>query len=509
MNWSNMDKTADFWKAWQDSFKSYTANANPSNPMQVWWEQQEQFWRKSMEQTGSMFNQQPDLARQWQSLQSDFLRQWQSLASAANRSTQANPVAGITDLWKSFADRADNWYAEAFRNKLPEQLKPHFQTYYDMYRMFASKWEDMQGLVRNGLTEPQHIWQWVNPAQYGSSIGKIMGFKPIGDLEEVTRQANRFFEQLRSTVVKMIPVAEERMFEMGETMQTWSQKQADHVFPFMHAMQDVFQQQLEPYFQTGTQDQQSEVLRKVKDLHFAYISYLNNAYHLQRMVLDAGAGVLPEMLVEARKGYEKDQQLPEFDAFFREYMNRLEEAALAVMHTDEYNKSQNAVLKAGATSKHIYNEIMEVVLKDWPFLTKKEADDLAKDTAELRRKIRKLEARLTASTAHEPKPAPRVKTRTASVESNGEANTPANPLLGLIGAQVRDTQDDLRRIKGIGEKLAQTLQDMGVRNYEQIARMNEQAYALIDDLIPAFKGRAKRDAWADQAKALIGKNTIA
>lgn len=511
-----MDKTADFWKAWQNSFKSFGAPATPANPMQAWWEQQEQFWRKSMEQTGSMFNQQPELARQWQEMQSEFFRQWSALTSAATRNTQTNPAAGIADIWKSFSDQADKWYADAFRNKLPEQLKPHFQTYYDMYRMFSSKWEDIQGLVRNGLTEPKDIWQWINPAQYGFSVGKIMGFKPIGDLEEVTRQANQFFEQFRSMVVKMIPVAEERMFEMGESFQNWSQRQADHFFPFVHSMQEVFKQQMEPYFQSASQDQQSEVLRMVKDLHFSYLSYLNNSYHLQRMVLDAGAGVLPEMMVEARKAYEKDAKLPEFDAFFREYMNRLEEAALAVMHTEDYENAQNAVLKAGSSSKQIYDEIMEIVLKDWPFLTKKNADDLARDTAELRRKVRQLEARLNESTA----PAtPRNTTPGTSVKStpakrnvqkagsNGNADTAGNILLDIIGAQVREAQDDLSKIKGIGDKLAQNLYQIGVRNFEQVARMNEQAYALIDDLIPAFKGRAKRDAWADQAKALIGNNT--
>ena len=65
------------------------------------------------------------------------------------------------------------------------------------------------------------------------------------------------------------------------------------------------------------------------------------------------------------------------------------------------------------------------------------------------------------------------------------------------------TADDLTRIKGVGEKLAAILNDRGVYTFEQISTFDKKAYAWLDETLHAFKGRAERDDWSAQAKALL------
>jgi predicted flap endonuclease-1-like 5' DNA nuclease len=512
MNWMDYNKTGDFWKAWQDNFKSATPTNNGADQMQAWWQQQEQFWKSTMDQTGKMFGNQPDLARQWQDMQSSFLKQWMDLSKSATERNPLMPNGDMSNYWKSFSDQSEKWFAEAFKDKLPEQLRPHFQTYYNMHRMFSSQWENIQGMVRNGLVEPKNVWQWINPNQYGEAIGKIMGFKPMGDLDEMTRQANRFFDQMRATVIKMIPATEDRLIEMNETFQKWSDKQTNDFFPFMHSMQELLKQNLEPYFQTAGQDTQADVLRQLKDLHFSYIAYLNHTHRMQRMVMDSGAQVLPEMMQEMRKKYSENQEIPVFDTFFKAYMDRLEHAIVEVMHTPEYTEVQNAVMQSGTTSKRIYDEMMELVLKDWPFLTKKEADELARETTILRRKVRDLETRYKhlAAQPQATTTAPATKATAKAAAVTPETNAApelSDDILERIGKASAGIKDDLLEIKGIGEKLAEKLYELGIVSFEQMSRMDDYAYGLIDAMLPAFKGRAKRDEWAKQAKKLIKSKT--
>ena len=61
--------------------------------------------------------------------------------------------------------------------------------------------------------------------------------------------------------------------------------------------------------------------------------------------------------------------------------------------------------------------------------------------------------------------------------------------------------DDLKRIKGVGPKLEQTLNDLGFYHFDQVAAWTEAEIAWVDSRLK-FKGRIERDGWLDQAKIL-------
>ncbi len=61
--------------------------------------------------------------------------------------------------------------------------------------------------------------------------------------------------------------------------------------------------------------------------------------------------------------------------------------------------------------------------------------------------------------------------------------------------------DDLKKISGVGPKLEQTLNDLGIWHYEQVAKFTKKDIAWVDERL-RFKGRIERDDWVGQAKAL-------
>jgi len=62
--------------------------------------------------------------------------------------------------------------------------------------------------------------------------------------------------------------------------------------------------------------------------------------------------------------------------------------------------------------------------------------------------------------------------------------------------------DDLKRILGIGPKLAILCNALGVYHFDQIAGWSATEIAWVDDNLEGFKGRATRDKWVAQAKVL-------
>jgi predicted flap endonuclease-1-like 5' DNA nuclease len=63
--------------------------------------------------------------------------------------------------------------------------------------------------------------------------------------------------------------------------------------------------------------------------------------------------------------------------------------------------------------------------------------------------------------------------------------------------------DMLTQIKGIGPKLSERLNELGIFHFEQIAGWTEAQAEWIEDQL-AFKGKVRREDWIGQARQLAG-----
>jgi predicted flap endonuclease-1-like 5' DNA nuclease len=66
----------------------------------------------------------------------------------------------------------------------------------------------------------------------------------------------------------------------------------------------------------------------------------------------------------------------------------------------------------------------------------------------------------------------------------------------------RQEKDDLTRIVGIGKVFEQTLHDLGIFSYQQIASFGPADIARVNMELKEFKGRMEQDDWVGQAKEL-------
>ena len=82
--------------------------------------------------------------------------------------------------------------------------------------------------------------------------------------------------------------------------------------------------------------------------------------------------------------------------------------------------------------------------------------------------------------------------RSAAVAQESNGQTPP-----------RQEHDDLKEIVGIGKAFEQTLHDLGVFSYRQIARFGMSDIARVNLQLKEFKGRMEQDDWIGQAKELL------
>jgi predicted flap endonuclease-1-like 5' DNA nuclease len=70
-----------------------------------------------------------------------------------------------------------------------------------------------------------------------------------------------------------------------------------------------------------------------------------------------------------------------------------------------------------------------------------------------------------------------------------------------------DHPDELTRLKGVGPKLETMLNEHGITRYEQLASLDPQELAALEERLGAFKGRLTRDRVVEQARLLASGDT--
>jgi len=66
-------------------------------------------------------------------------------------------------------------------------------------------------------------------------------------------------------------------------------------------------------------------------------------------------------------------------------------------------------------------------------------------------------------------------------------------------------RDDLTAIKGVGPVLEKVLHDTGIYYFRQMALLDKDGIDELQEQIPQFPGRIRRDQWVKQAKKLHQK----
>ena len=97
---------------------------------------------------------------------------------------------------------------------------------------------------------------------------------------------------------------------------------------------------------------------------------------------------------------------------------------------------------------------------------------------------------------------------TSAAETVATAAAELAPVADLVPPPVLydiapEAVDDLKQIKGIGPKLEDMLNAMGIYRLEQIAAFTPENLSWVDSNLTAFKGRPLRDDWVSQARALL------
>jgi molybdopterin-containing oxidoreductase family membrane subunit len=140
--------------------------------------------------------------------------------------------------------------------------------------------------------------------------------------------------------------------------------------------------------------------------------------------------------------------------------------------------------------------------RTFPVIAQAEVKTILKSSGERYKKIREAGKSLVGTGADARTSSISAAPKTKAKEDNTDK---VNSLFEGIGKFDATTQtaDDLKQINGIGPKMEEVLNDIGIYTFLQVSKMTKKEYDLLDSITGSFPGRAERDDWAGQAKKLI------
>jgi predicted flap endonuclease-1-like 5' DNA nuclease len=164
-----------------------------------------------------------------------------------------------------------------------------------------------------------------------------------------------------------------------------------------------------------------------------------------------------------------------------------------------------------AESEQLQTQIDELI--DLQAESEQQHADVAKQlsyeqtaTIELQARIEKLTAEIEASNAN-PEVFDDVKPNNKAADSGNEEtvsdDTDSMPALKTADeTPAQNGRDDLQLIRGVGAKLEQKLNMLGIVNFRGLLELTSQDYERAQELIPSMEKRVARDSWIDQAREL-------
>ncbi|MEM1318987.1 MAG: poly(R)-hydroxyalkanoic acid synthase subunit PhaE [Bacteroidota bacterium] len=504
-------KAFDFWS--ETSKKMINTVSETFSPVQKqedflgsWFNAQKKIWEEATKFTDlkDAYEKTPEQLQQWAKMQTEFAQQWMDFYSQnANRfGIKMPPVNGYAkpylfsqspQEWTEWVEKANQFWQNTLMMKLPSPQNFHFQNFNDMYKNMQQFWEPMQRMIEHGITDWKGIGMFMKMEDYQKIVGQFMGMNPITNVTDLLQQANDMFEQTAGWMEDFSEGMKETQSQWKSIMGNTSEWKPGHMLQVVLSLNEAVQDNLESMYNMAGQNKEVEMARLIKDIQFTYIAFILRSAEMQGKVMQAGQFALPDTIRLFSEKVKTEKQLPDYQSFFNGYVGVLEKYMTEVLESKDYSQLQNEVAKSGVTVKSKMDQLVELAFSDFPFLMKSHADEVAIENRALRKKLRSLEQRMAALEAGPAAQAP------------AQGNGLNDALLAGIGRADVSQRDDLKQIKGIGPKLEEMLNSIGILTFEQVSKMTKQHYTMVDELLAAFQGRALRDEWAKQAKTLRSK----
>ena len=402
-------KVLDLWaettRNMADAFAGGIPKETPTDYINEWVSSQKKYWDAILHNGNleNAFERAPEDMRKWAEVQTEYAKKWMDFYNenarkyGFNNSTfdqllkSAKPIA---DPWQQWMEQNQVWLQTNVLNNLPFSQQFQLKNYKDLYETFSHYWESISKMIEFGMTEWDSIGRFITPDAYREMVGKFMGYKPAHNADELIKQANEVFEKYIEAF-RQYGVQKDWPDHWTKMSHAFTEGHPADVYKTLLEVSQNIKNGVDKFYNIAGQGKEVEISRILKDIQFTYIAFILKSLELQTKVFEVSQPVLSNTIEAFSKEYQKSKSIPDFQLFFNQYLNDLEKSLIDLMEGKVYAILQGELSKLAAILKGKMDKIFELSLEGTPFLMKSFSDEVAKEMAALRKRIRDLEMRLS------------------------------------------------------------------------------------------------------------------
>lgn len=509
----NQKKMFDYWTDLSKKTMSSWSNTapktdNPADLLKEYYDRQKAFFEDlaKISDPKEAFMKSPDNFKKWMDVQTEFADRWQKLyKDSASQfgvkmpewtpgDTTKGFESGMKD-WQSWVKQSNDWIRENLLAKMPAPMQEHYKSFSASYSDLHKYWESFSKMIQFGITHKEVIDKYFSPEAYKIFVDKFMGFRALGNVDELLDNANKFFDEYTSALSKYAPSGADMSEQWKKMLNNFASSDLSPMFKTILDLNDNLHHEISPYLSVMGEGKEMKMVKILKDIQFAYVAYILKTADMQTKVYQAGTLALPQVMKEYYEDYKVSNEMPDYKTFYNKYINELENCITEVLKSDEYSVMQSDVAKTGITVKAKYEDLIELMFSDMPFLMKSQGDDIALENATLRKKLRALEERVSELETS------KVDALVIKEDKIPKAIKPQTALIAEIKAEAGadKKKDDLKRIEGIGPKIEEILHGAGIKTFLELSKANaEYIKSLLNAAGPRFKMHDPA-SWMQQA----------
>ena len=330
----------------------------------------------------------------------DIMKQWSQFAEAGSSSFALfGQVAKMYENWQHFSQ---SWSGSAQKmySSLAENLPVGVaqDTFRNMlsgataYMKLFEFWMPALEMMKSGKPlSMEDLQKLMNPAKYKEVIDAVFEFMMPEAMQSLFGQMYTFAQSLQSSTQ-----------QASRTMMTMMEQNAKTIFGLMahnpEAAMSVYNTLLSGYRQAlastnalPMNQRQREMAEISQHILERFGEYYSTVTKFQYLLYTNGEKALEKVSEAFFTSTRKAKMPTNFDDLFAEWVNTNEEVFGELFETKEYTTVQNVLAQTSSLLHKDFERLFEVMLKDFPVVTRSHVDELAKTVFELKRKVRDLE----------------------------------------------------------------------------------------------------------------------
>lgn len=375
-------------------FSGNPSSANPLQMMQEWAAWQQSMQKAMTQPWGQMFAQFTPQGSP------NFFDQWTRFAEAGNSSFfMLSHVAKMYEQWQhlsqSWGVSVQKMYssmAETMPSGVAKDTFRNMLSGANVYMKLFELWMPALELMKSGNPlKAEDLQNLMNPAQYKEVIDSVFEFMIPEQMQTLFAQMNAFTQSLNVSSNQAARILMQQMEQNASMIFGMMAHNPEAAVSVYNTLMSSYQQALSTISALPMNHRQGEMLAVGQHILSRLGEYSQAVTKFQHLLYTNGQKALEKMTEAAFSASRNKKALTNFDEVFKTWVETNEEVFHDLFETKEYAAAQSSIAQI---SSHLYKDfehLFEVMLKDFPVVTRSHVDELAKTVFELKRKVRDLE----------------------------------------------------------------------------------------------------------------------